>query len=925
MRWSRRLFGLLLLTYPKRIRQERGADMWLTYERHLRDARRAGWFTVFNLWRREVMALMQGGRRARISMRERRRAYRRPVGSERTKRFLAFGMSWLDLKLGFRMLVKYPGLTLVGGLGMAVAVAISAGSFGVVYSFLDPHLPLDEGERVVTVQNWDAARNNPNRQSLHDVVTWSEELTLIEDVSAFRRIGRNLVTADGRAEPVRIALITASGFRVARVLPLMGRTLLEEDEEAGAPPVVVIGYDLWRSHFGSDPDVVGQSVHLGRTVHTVVGVMPEGFAFPINDRIWIPLLDDPSDYERGGGPAIYTFGRLAPGVTFAEARAELSTIGRRMAAAFPDTHEHLRPEVMPYTYPFFDIDNPETVWSLHLIQFLVSLLIVIVCVNVAILVYARTALRGAEIAVRTALGASRRRVVTQLFVEALVFSAGAAIVGFVIAGVSLKQANVLMLQIAGGQIPFWLHFGVSAGTVAYVAGLTLLAGVIVGVLPAVKATGPRVQSSLQHLAAGGSRMQLGGTWTVLIVAQVAVAVAVLPAAVFNSWQFARHGVADPGFAAQEFLAARLAMDSEPSPKEDVEAYRRAYAYRFEDLTAELVRRLDADPGVADVTFGRFIAGGEPTVWIEFDGVPTPAETDGFAVRRGSAGHRVGFNQVDVGFFDTFDVPILTGRGFTLGDIDAAATAVIVNRTFVQRVLGGGNPLGRRLSYTGLSGDAPQDVELGRWYEIVGVVTDFPNPMELGRVVAKLYHPVAPGQVNPMTLALRPRGAEPAAYAGRLRETAAALDPSLQLVGVLSMDALLRDEQGAMRMVALGIAVVTLSVLLLSAAGIYAMMSFTVTQRRREIGIRAALGADSGRMLVSIFTRSAGQLSLGVVVGVVATAVLDGLSGGEFMGGKGAILLPAVSTIMMAVGLLAALGPARRGLRIQPIEALREGG
>ncbi len=832
---------------------------------------------------------------------------------------MAFGMSWLDFKLGFRMMTKYPGLTLVGGLGMAVAIAIGAGFFDAA-AVVHATLPFEEGERVVAIENWDREVNNQERQILHDFIAWRDELKSVEGLSAWTPIERNLITSDGQAEPVAVAEMTASGFQLTRVPPLLGRTLVEEDERVGAPAVVVIGYDVWQTRFASDPDIVGRDVRLGSTVHTVVGVMPEGFAFPMFHRFWTPLRADPLDYGMREGPRIFVFGRLAPGATLDGAQAELATIGLRAAAAFPETHERLRPRLVPYTLQLFD---DMMGWEIPFVHFLITTLLVVVCVNVAILVYARTATRRGEIAVRSALGASRRRIVGQLFVEALVLSAAAAAVGLVVARLALRQVDALIEQLLF--IPFWIDFGLSSGTIVYVLALTVLAAVIVGVLPAVKATGRRVQAGLQ-LAMGGSGMQLGGTWTVLIVVQVAFAVAVLPTAVFVGWQWVRYAVAEPGFAAEEFLTARLVMEGETPPTAEAEAYGREFYARYRDRHAELVGRLEAEPTVSDVTFAMNLPGEEPRVWIEVDGVPMPTEPTYGAVRVGSAGLEVRFNRVDIDLFDVFDVPILTGRRFAPGDLDTAATAVIVNRTFMQQFLDDGNALGRRLRYVGIGGDArPWAVELGRWYEIVGIVSDFPNTMDPGLTDAKLYHAMAPGQVYPASLAVRVRGGAPETFAGRLRGITAALDPTLQLGRVLSLDEVLRQLQGPMRMTALGIAAVTLSVLLLSMAGIYALMSFIVTQRRREIGIRTALGAKPHRILGSVFTRAVVQLALGVVVGVLALALFDRLAGGEIMGGKGAVMLPAVAAIMMAVGLLAALGPARRGLRIQPTEALRADG
>ncbi len=819
---------------------------------------------------------------------------------------------WLDLKLGGRLLIKYPGLTLVGGLGMAVAIALGAGAAGIVSMLLDPALPLVEGDRVVAIQNWDRAANKAEPRVLHDFAAWRDELTSVQHIGAFQEDGRNLIAAGGQPEAVRVAAITASAFQVARVPALVGRHLQDADERAGATPVLVIGHDVWRNRFASDPSIVGRTVQLGDTTHAIVGVMPAGFGFPINHRFWVPLRAEASQLEPRTGPEIFAFGRLAPGATLASAQAELTTIGQRAAAAFPATHEHLLPRVLPYTYQFSDMDDPANVLSLRLTQLLVILLLVVVCVNVAILVYARTATRYGEIAVRSALGASRRRIVGQLFMEALVLAMAAAAAGLVLLTVAFQELDTALSQFAG-QLPFWLTFGISSSAVVYALALMILAAAIVGVVPALKVTGRRMQVRLQTLSSGaGAGMQLGKTWTVLIVAQVAFAVALLPAAIFNAWDTIRVGLADPGGAAREFLTAQLVVD------------RAATAA----ATGDLLRRLKAEPGVSAVTSAMAVPGEEPTVWIEVEGVAMPAQSEseasGFAVRSGTFGHEVRFNRVDAGFFAAFDVRALMGRAFDASDGRAGGNAVIVNRSFAQRIVQDDNVLGRRVRYVGRSGDArPEHVELGRWYEIVGVVSDFPARVtEFGVVDAKLYHAITPGQVSPVTLAIRAQGDAPQAMAGRLREIAAAVDPNLQLRNVLTLDEVLRREQGVTRLVAAALAVVTLSVVLLSAAGIYSMMSFTVTQRRREFGIRAALGANPHRILASIFSRALGQLAIGASFGVIAAVLLEQATHGDLMRGNGAVVLPIVVVFMTVVGLLAALGPTRRGLSIDPAEALK---
>jgi len=827
--------------------------------------------------------------------------------------------SAMDFKLAIRMLVRYPGLTLVGVIGMAVAITIVAGSFSILYTLVDPALPLPEGDRIVAIQNWDQHTNRPERRTLHDALTWGEDATTIRDVGMFRAIARNLIAEGTPTEVVTIAEINASAFRVAGVAPLMGRALRDEDEHPSAPPVVVIGFKAWRDRFQSDPSIVGRTIRFGDSHHAVVGVMPDGFEFPINHQFWIPSRLDPSRFARRQGPTVQVFGKLAPEATLEGAAAELATLGQRAAKDFPTTNAQLRPLVTPFTFPSFDIDDTSTLWLVHLMQFLISLLLVIVCVNVAILVYVRTALRQGEIAIRGALGASRGRIVSQLFVEALALSMLAALVGLGICALALDYLNELM-AVMYGSLPFWWKFELSPGVIAYVIGMTLLAAAIVGILPALKATGRRLQSGLQGISAGGgSSMRFGRTWTVLIVLQVALAVALLPAAVFHAWDAIKYGTVDPGFAAHEFLSTSVSLDTGAARVTPAEVTARSGA-----RVDEVVRRLRAEPSVKDVTFAMAAAGEEGTVVIEVDGLPMPTTPVNYNIPFGTAvGHLARAGNVDPRFFSIFEVPLLTGRGFEGADAAAGATAILVNRAFVTQFLWDGNVLGRRVRYVGRSNDSTPHIELGRWFEIVGVVGDFPATTDPGLSPAKLYHATTAAQVDPATLMLRIRGMPPAAFTPRLRDITAAVDPNLQLYRVTSLDASLRKEQSVMRLIAAVLGVLTLSIVLLSAAGIYSMMSFTVSQRRKEIGIRTALGADPAQILRSIFSRAFVQLTMGAVLGVAVAALLEFATEGGLMQGHGAIVLPIVAVVLVAVGLLAAAGPARRGLRVQPTEALRQ--
>jgi putative ABC transport system permease protein len=815
--------------------------------------------------------------------------------------FRSLESSRLDLKLGTRMLWKYPGLSIIGGLAMAVAIAFGTVAFTFFYTQLDSDLPLPEGNRLVALENWDVKTNNEERRQADDLGVWRREMKTVQEIGAFRNIGRNLLVPGRSVESIRIAEITAAGFGVARTSPVLGRPILPSDEGAEAPPVLVIGHDVWQSRFAGDPGVIGRSVNLGATIHTIVGVMPEGFAFPMSHSYWTPLQIEAAHHPPGGGPAIFIFGRLAPGATIESAQAELKTIGDRRATEHPQTHGHLRPQVLPYTRTLLDIQDV-TLGQVAVMQGMVSMLLVIVALNVAILIYARTATRQGEIAIRSALGAGRVRIIGQLFIEALVLCAAAGLLGLLIARVAMTQVYGIV-QTEIGRLPFWMDGGIPAASLLYVGGGIVVAALLAGVVPALQATRYRAFDMLRQLG-GSTGMQLGTTWTVLIVAQVALAVGGLPVIVSEGWREVRQATSRPSFEIEQYVGLRLALDAgDPPSGVSAEMHRAQVRDRIIRLQTEVAARAETDPTVVDVAHAMFIPGGEPESRIVTETASPAPGTE----------HDVKVNRVSLDFLDAFDARVLTGRGFTSADTDA----VIVNRTFAQRVFGEADALGRRVRYA-----SPEDTTRERWYEIVGVVSDlYTNTLSPEVTSAVLYHPLDPAK-TPAEILVRMRGGDQLALGGRLRGMATTLEPDVR-VGARPLTQMYEQDRLALRLVTLVLSLIVVSVLLLSGAGVYALVSFTVSRRRKEIGVRTALGANPGHLLRSIFTRAAAQILIGLAAGVGTIAALDAASGGTLLGGRQLILLPAISVLMLLCGLLAVVGPARRALRIQPIEALRD--
>ena len=826
--------------------------------------------------------------------------------------FDALRFSALDFKLGARMLKRYPGLTIIGSLSMGVAIAIGGAVFTVLTIVSDPSLPLPEGDRIVGLQVWNTRTNQPERRLIHQLAQWRAELSTVRELAAFRGTFRNVITSDGKSAPTRAVAMTASGFRIAGVAPLLGRYFLEEDEKPGAPPVAVLSHELWESRFAGDSGIVGRNVMLGPAMHTIVGVMPPGFRFPMNYTLWVPFKASPLAHKPGEGPAFLVFGRLATGATLEEARTQLAAIAARNARELPATQSDLRPAIVPYAQSWLDLDSPDAAAAMNTARLMVALLLILICSNIATLVYARTATRQREIAVRSALGASRARIVSQLFGEALLLAAVGAVIGLGLVSILASQIDALLPRMGVAGIPYWLRFDVSGATLRHVSLLAVAGAAIIGILPALQVTGRRVQRGLQSLAGGQASIRLGGMWTALIVAQVAITVGVLPTTVFMTRMWVQSLTTDPGFVAKQVLSARLSMDREVIDERMLQSDR-VFLTKFAKARDELLRRVRADAGVAGATFASDAAGTETYQRWALDTVlDAPKVSDPFA---NELSVRARLSVVDVDYFRALEVPLVMGRSFGPADADSSSRAVVVNRSFVSHVLRGRNPIGRQIRSLHWTNGSEQQV--GPWLEIVGVVGDFPTVVDVDRPTAAVYQAARSTQLPWVTLHIRTAATDASAFAARLSAMAADVQPALQLRDILPMDEVFRNAILPLRLLTLGMVIVTLSVVILSAAGIYALMSVVVTQRRREIGIRMALGADRRRVLGGVFKRAFVQLGAGAAIGIMAATALRAFGGSVL-----SIMAPVV-LITLTLGFVAAMGPARRALGISPNEVLRE--
>jgi putative ABC transport system permease protein len=825
------------------------------------------------------------------------------------------GLDWLagmslDLKLGGRMLVKYPGLTLIGGLAMAFSIWVGAVVFEMVRVTIHPTLPLPDGDRIVKIENWDRRESQKESRILHDFEIWRGTLRSVTDLGAYSDVSRNLVVSGGEARGVKIAEITSSAFRIAPALPLVGRVLVESDERPDAPPVLLLGHDVWRTRFASDPKVIGRSVQLDEGFAEIVGVMPETFKFPVAHELWMPLRITAADRLPRSGASVTVFGRLTPGASMEEAQGEVDVVGKSLATDLRDTHADLQPFVRSYATFFGD---PGSGYALmRSFNVFALLLVVLLSSNVALLLFARAATRETEIVVRSAIGASRRRIVAQLFAEALVLGGVAAALGLTGVGITLRLAGREFFEMQeGGAVAFWIDPKLSVPTVLYAIVLTVVSAAVAGIIPGLKVT--RGISARLKQGSAGSGLRFGGMWTAVIIAQVAVTVAV-PAAIFiEQGELRRIESYDGGFKTEQYLALRLEMPSEVDGLDTARYVAAANALR---------QRVLSEPGVSGVTFASHLPRlGHPETGIEL------SNESGAAV---AVPKRVDIARVDPSYFDALDAPVRAGRAFREGDGAAGAPVVIVDQGFVDQVLGGRNALGRQLRLPPTDG-APVGEE-HPWFEIVGVVKDLGMSAVWEREpAAGVYFPIRLGQ-GPLQMIVHARAGDPLALAPRIRTLAMAVDPTLRLVEIQRLDAVADPILWILRLWLRMTAALTGIAVLLSLAGIYAVLSFAVSRRTREIGVRVALGASNRAVVTAIFRRPLTQVAAGVAVGTLFVGVLVGLLAAPPDSGLAdtsvaswalqVVMLIGYAAMMFGVCMLACIVPTRRALRVQPTEALR---
>ncbi len=840
------------------------------------------------------------------------------------------GDLWQDLRYAARMLRRQPAFTAAAVLTLALGIGANTAIFSLVNATLLQRLPVPDRERLVSVYRGSVGGvfSYPLYKALRD------DSHALDGFAAWGPISTSL-NADNMTELVNGAIVSGNLFDVLGITAARGRLLSPSDDVTpGAHPVAVISHDLWQTRFGSRPDIVGHDVRLNGHVFTIVGVTPAGFPGPLVGsarHLYVPMMmqtivrpsgggysgEQNADLlierrKRTGGERVYTpswlfgLGRLKPGVGPEQAGAELAAVATTYERTVSASAAPQRVTLVP-----IDEGDPRQRQRLRatalLLGGVVATVLLIACANIANLLLARSASRRRELAVRLAVGASRARLVRQLLTESVLLSTIGGALGF-----SLACAVVQSFRAAPpptGALPLTIDFSVDGQVLVFSLVLSVLTGVVFGVVPALKASRPGLVPALKNASAeSDERGRRFSLQTTLVIAEVALSMLLLiPAGLFvRSLQASR--AVDPGFDVEKLVAVPLNIN--------LLRYTRASGGEF---YLQLVERVEALPGVEAASVARVpvLAGRGRISGLMVEGRQGYSEefvySEGPGVQT-SDSSRINTNVVGPGLFAALGIPLVVGRDFNGQDVEGRPPVVIVNETAAAMHFGGESSVGRRVSF-----DGPK----GPWREIVGVVRNSKYAALGEGPLAVAYIPFGQNLQPGMTLYVR-TSVPPASLIGGLRREIQALEPNLPVPDVQTMTDTIGRSLYAARMGAWLLAVFGGLALLLAAVGIYGVLSFSISRRTREMGIRLALGAET-RTVFGLIVRD-GMLLVGAGIAIGLAAGFAGArSLGSFLYGVHTSDLPtfaAMTMILASVALMACVIPARRAMRVDPIIALR---
>jgi putative ABC transport system permease protein len=800
-----------------------------------------------------------------------------------------------DLRSGLRQMLRTPGFTLAVLVTMALGIGANTAVFSILYGVALRPLPYPEADRIVFLQE----NNLPRGWEEFSIAPlnfwdWQARNHTFEMMAAYRKGSVNHTGGD-RPESLAVYLASDGFLELLGGEPVLGRTITPADLEPEAEPVVVLSHGFWQRSCGGDPGVLGRTMILDAVPHTIVGILPADWQSLTRTGIdlVLPLQPQPSWYENRSSHFIYGLGRLKPGMTLEQARADLSTIAAALEAEYPESNNGWGARVIPLA----ELLLSQARSQLTLLMACVLLVLLIACANLANMTLARGTGRTRELAIRTAVGAGRGRVVGQLLVESLVLAVSGGILGVVLA-----YAMLAVFQ-AGwpNLLPRMQEVGIAPAVLAFALGVSLLSGLLFGLLPALSVAGPDLAGILRQGSRGHtgdrSRRWMRGT---LVVGEVGLAVVLLVGTGLLVRSFTRLQAEDPGFRTQQRLVLATPLPRERYPSTQARI----------DYGERVLAGLAALPGVMQAAVTSLIPmRGSDQIWgfwLREDLAPDALE-DGSAL----------FYRVSPGYFEAMGIPRLAGRDISPEDREDTPPVVVVSAALAEQHFPGESPLGRRIRF-GRSDDSP-------WVEIVGVVGDVQH-YDLGRTsMPQLYVPFRQRPTGDLSLVIETAVA-PLSLMDDVRGVIAAIDPDLPLVGFQPLEAMVSATISLPRFRTLLMSGFGLLALLLAVVGLYGIMAYSVAQRTREIGVRMALGASRGSVLGLVFGEAFPLVGAGLAVGLAGALALSRLLESMLfgVGARDPFVFVTVPLVLTLVAVAALLIPARRAVRVDPVRTLAEG-
>jgi len=796
-----------------------------------------------------------------------------------------------DLRYSLRMLRKTPGTSAVAVIALAMGIGLTTLIFSIAWGALMRGLPFEQSHEIVRVQRTNLERGvNNNWMPIHDFEAYRDQQRSFETLAAHYRLTLNL-SGSGEA-PERLA-----GARVSPALlpalgerPVIGRWLEEADDQPGAQPVMMIGWQVWQDRFAGNRDVLGRTVRINGITTTIVGVMPPDFGFPFAQNAWLPLGMRTSDVERGDGRVEVT-GRLRDGVTIDMARADLARIAHILETEYPETNEGWGIRVVDYAADGIGGNAPALLATMLGAALFVLL---IACANVTNVLMGRAMLRGREVAVRTALGASRFRIAFQFLVESLALAAVGAVIGTAIAGIGIHLFNAAIVDTSP---PFWLSIRLDGIALVYVIAATFVAALAAGAVPALQAARSNPQEILKDEGRGGSSFRQGRASRGLVIIEMALSVALLLAAGLMIKSVIKLNTYDLGFDPDRMFTARMLLPEDVYGDHDS-------LIRFAD---ELGRRLGGIPGADAVALSNAVPG--------MGAAGTSFAVEGTTDLDAELWPAESYAYVSSGYFGTLSATMRRGRDFNDSDRDGSLPVMIVNEAFERKHMGG-DGLGKRIRLAGSD---------STWRAVVGIAPDIITIGIEDESPEMMFLPLEQQGIRGLAVLVR-TGADPTTLYRPVRESVNAIDPDLPLYQAGTLSTVIADETWYYGVFGAIFSSFGLAALFLASVGLYGVMAFSVSQRTREMGIRMAVGAAPTDVLRLVLRQGMVQTAIGLGAGIVLGLALSSVMAGFLfrVDARDPVVLVGILVTLAATAMLACWIPARRATSVDPLVALRTG-